>query len=116
MLPADIERDECRSCGQQVLGERDASGTFRCFHCLETARAPQGEQVRLFEPVAAPMPGQTALEPASLETRRMVARADGAGYRQVPESEDQRRAGRLTLEGADGDEQTNTVTYWYAAP
>lgn len=58
---ADIERDECRTCGQQVLGERDASGTFRCFHCLETARAPQGEQVRLFEPVAAPMPGQVRI-------------------------------------------------------
>lgn len=57
----DIERAECRTCGQQVLGERDASGRFRCFHCLETDRAPQGVQDRLFEPVAAPMAGQTHL-------------------------------------------------------
>lgn len=57
------ERDECRTCGQQVLGERDASGAFRCFHCLETARAPQGEAMRLFEPVAAPMAGQQVIGP-----------------------------------------------------
>ena len=60
MLP-DIERAECRSCGQQVLGERDAAGMFRCFHCLEAAHAPQGVQDRLFEPVAAPMPGQQVI-------------------------------------------------------
>lgn len=58
---ADIERDECRSCGQQVLGERDVHGRFRCFHCIEAARAPQGSQERLFEPVAAPMPGQQVI-------------------------------------------------------
>jgi ribosomal protein L37AE/L43A len=57
MLP-DIERDECRSCGQQVLGERDASGAFRCFHCLEASRASQGSQERLFEPARAQMEGQ----------------------------------------------------------
>ena len=34
---------------------------FRCFHCLETDRAPQGEAMRLFEPVAAPMPGQVRI-------------------------------------------------------
>lgn len=60
-IRADVERDECRSCGQQVLGERDANGRFECFHCLETARAPQGVQDRLFEPVAAPMRGQQVL-------------------------------------------------------
>ena len=57
MLP-DIERAECRTCGQQVLGERDAGGTFRCFHCLESSRAPQGVQDRLFEPARPQMEGQ----------------------------------------------------------
>lgn len=62
MLP-DIERAECRTCGQQVLGERDASGMFRCFHCLETARtAPTVTALRLFEPAPDPMPGQTRIE------------------------------------------------------
>lgn len=60
-IRADIERAECRSCGQQVLGERDTGGTFRCFHCLESSRAPQGEAMRLFEPVAAPMRGQQVI-------------------------------------------------------
>ena len=54
----DIDRAECRSCGQQVLGERDAGGTFRCFHCLESSRAPQGVQDRLFEPAQPQMEGQ----------------------------------------------------------
>lgn len=60
-IRADIERDECRTCGQQVLGERDASGAFRCFHCLEQVNASQGSQERLFEPVAAPMAGQQVI-------------------------------------------------------
>ena len=38
----------------------DPAGS-RCFHCLETDRAPQGEAMRLFEPVAAPMPGQVRI-------------------------------------------------------
>ena len=57
-IRADIERAECRTCGQQVLGERDAGGTFRCFHCLESSRAPQGVQDRLFEPARPQMEGQ----------------------------------------------------------
>jgi hypothetical protein len=47
------------------------------------------------------------------QTVRMVARADGDGYRHVREAEYQRRAGALRLEGVDGDETANTVTYWY---
>ena len=46
-------------------------------------------------------------------TVRMVERKDGSGYRRVGEAEYQRRAATLRAEGVDGDEETNTVTYWY---
>ena len=57
------ERDTCGSCGQQVLGERDPGGRFRCYHCAETARtAPPVTALRLFEPAPEQMPGQTWIE------------------------------------------------------
>lgn len=45
---------------------------------------------------------------------RMIERVDGTGYRKVTMSEYLGMASRLRLEGVDGDEQANTVTYWYA--
>jgi hypothetical protein len=47
--------------------------------------------------------------------QRMVQRADGTGYRRVSEKQYQRlsAAGRVVFEGVDGDESTDTVTYWY---
>ena len=54
------ERDTCRTCGQQVLGERDPAGRFQCYHCAETPRtAPPVTALRLFEPAPDQMPGQT---------------------------------------------------------
>jgi hypothetical protein len=48
-------------------------------------------------------------------TIRMVERADGEGYRQVSEAELRRiqAASGVRLEGVDGDEDANSVTYWY---
>lgn len=45
----------------------------------------------------------------------MVQRLDGTGYRAMsPSSRDRMvAAGRIRMEGVDGDEETNTVTYWY---
>lgn len=56
------ERDACATCGQQIIGERDAAGTFRCHACLETAaHRAGGTQERLFTPAPNQMPGQTML-------------------------------------------------------
>lgn len=58
--PPPCERDTCRTCGQQVLGERDPAGAFQCYHCAETPRTdPPVTALRLFEPVREEMPGQT---------------------------------------------------------
>jgi len=48
------------------------------------------------------------------KTIRMVARPDGS-YRQARAGVIARSlvAGRIHLAGVDGDEETNTVTYWY---
>ena len=45
----------------------------------------------------------------------MVARKDGTGYRKVSRAERNRmrEAGTIRLEGVDGDEDANSVTYWY---
>lgn len=45
----------------------------------------------------------------------MVERLDGDGYRKVFPEELRRMLERqvVTLEGVDGDEEANTVTYWY---
>ena len=45
----------------------------------------------------------------------MVARKDGTGYRKVSRAvrNTMRNAGTIRLEGVDGDEVANTVTYWY---
>lgn len=50
-----------------------------------------------------------------MTTVRMIERADRSGYRRASTSEARRGldAGTLRLEGADGDEATDTVTYWY---
>lgn len=53
--------DTCRGCGQTVLGERDAHGSFRCYECADRDQAPQGTQERLFTPAPAQMPGQTTM-------------------------------------------------------
>lgn len=44
---------------------------------------------------------------------RKVQMRSTDSYRTVSEAEYQRRADSLRLEGVDGDEETNTVTYWY---
>lgn len=46
---------------------------------------------------------------------RMVQRTDGIGYRRATDGEIDRGivAGRIRLAGADGDEQGESVTYWY---
>jgi hypothetical protein len=56
----------------------------------------------------------------AMKTVRMVKRVPSpnalsrsANYRRVSESEYQKRRDRLTLEGVDGDEDADTVTYWY---
>lgn len=45
----------------------------------------------------------------------MIQRKRGTGYRKAYQSEVDRlsNAGRIKLEGVDGDEEANTVTYWY---
>ena len=45
----------------------------------------------------------------------MVERTDGTGYRKISRSERNRmrNAGTIRMEGVDGDEAANTVTYWY---
>jgi hypothetical protein len=50
-------------------------------------------------------------EHTEVESIYMVERADGSGYRRV--SRDVTLARVYELEGADGDEEANTVTYWY---
>ena len=48
----------------------------------------------------------------------MVELEDRTGYRRAPAAETRRRAdaGRITLEGVDGDELENVVTYWWRLP
>lgn len=48
-------------------------------------------------------------------SRYMVQRLDGTGYRAMSKASRDRMvdAGRIRMEGVDGDEGTNTVTYWY---
>jgi hypothetical protein len=50
-----------------------------------------------------------------MTARYMVARVDGKGYRQVSRAEmvRMRAAGTIRFDGVDGDENANTVTYWY---
>jgi hypothetical protein len=50
-----------------------------------------------------------------IDTFRMIERADGSGYRHGSTSEVRRliAVGTIELEGVDGDEYANTVTYWY---
>lgn len=45
----------------------------------------------------------------------MVARKDGTGYRKVSRAvrDTMRNAGTIRMEGMDGDENENTITYWY---
>lgn len=45
----------------------------------------------------------------------MVERKAGTGYRKTTRGEivQMRNAGTIRLEGVDGDEDANTVTYWY---
>ena len=45
----------------------------------------------------------------------MVARKDGTGYRKVSRAvrDTMRNAGTIRMEGMDGDESENTITYWY---
>lgn len=45
----------------------------------------------------------------------MVQRVDGRGYRRVTFDEVRKAMAldRIYFEGADGDEGTNVVTYWY---
>lgn len=47
---------------------------------------------------------------------RMIVRRSLDSYRQVSETEYQRRSAALHLEGVDGDEETDTVIYWYRVP
>lgn len=44
-----------------------------------------------------------------------VERTDGTGYRKISRAEmvRMRNAGTIRFEGVDGDEEANTVTYWY---
>jgi len=50
-----------------------------------------------------------------IDTIRMIERADGSSYRRGSTSEVRRLidAGTIEMEGVDGDEYANTVTYWY---
>jgi hypothetical protein len=52
---------------------------------------------------------QDKIEP-DVKSVYMLERADGSGYRRVSRSA---LTTDYVLEGVDGDEEANTVTYWY---
>jgi molybdate-binding protein len=102
--------------GQRVqhLGTPSAIGTIESARVMDHATDPchvelvvrwdSGERSRCGLKSVQTLP--------AFQTIRMVERANGSGYRAVSDAQFRRLTG-IQFEGVDGDEEANTVTYWY---
>lgn len=105
-----IESRGAQSNGVRVIDVPNRSNEVKTFPTRKEAREYADSIVPQMPSKNLPLVVVEIPNPV-VETIWMVERADGSGYRRV--SREVTLTPFYELEGADGDEEANTVTYWF---